>query len=394
MARPQDLFSFEAYTDVRKPLLQATTLPPHCYTSPDWYEREIERVWLKSWINVGRQEEIPNTGDFVRRDVVGEPLLMVRDKKGAVRVLSAICRHRGCLVAEGSGHTEAFICPYHGWTYTTEGQLIGVPGIEDFQDFDRADFGLIPVRSELWGGFVFVNFDPNAPPLMDSLGELAERFRRYRFEDMVVTRRLVNLVECNWKVWLENSREGYHVPVTHKETIKRYFPGATPTVRRSYEKPGFFEVTSVNHDMGFYVPRDHVLPDIDGLEEDERSLTHFVMYYPHLILNIPPSHLAFHQLLPEGPDRTTVVTWVCFPKTTVALPDFEASSRRYYEILECFVPEDKRSCELVQRGLRGRLARAGRFARKEKVCHGFANWLLDRVLGSDSVAELAAPRPS
>lgn len=371
----------DKYADVRKPVTQASTLPPYCYTDREWYDLEVERMWRHSWIVLGRVGEVPNRGDYRRVDIVGEPLIMVRGRDGQVRVMSAICRHRGCIIKQGHGNVSALACPYHGWTYNLAGDLIGVPGMAEAEDFRKQDFSLIPVRTEFWGGFVFVNFDATADPLMVSLGEIAQRFETYHFEDMEVTRKLTTRIQANWKLWLENSREGYHAPVVHAKTYRQYFEGRNSRGWEYAGKKGVYEILSGSNDDGLYLPRNPVFPMIETLSAYDKDTTHFALHYPHLLLNIPPSHLAFHQLFPEGPDATTVVTWFCFPKQTIARPDFEKEVQQYYEIVEAFVPEDKEISTLTQQGLHGHLSRAGRFSVHETPCHGFANWLLDRVVG-------------
>lgn len=378
------MFDPRAYRDVRLPIAQASTLPPWAYTSEEWYRREVEQVFLKEWIMVTRVEEVPNPGDYVRIDMFEEPMLVVRDNDNTVRVLSPACRHRGTEVASGRGNAARFTCPYHGWSYSLKGDLIGIPGMHGVEGFDKKEWGLRPIRSEIWGGFVFVNFDPNARPLLETMQTLPERFKSYRFEDMIVTQKWENRVEANWKIWLENSREGYHVEVVHAATYRRFYQNRGESNWRTNGVPGVYEVLSGTNDDGLYLPRNPPFPFVEGLSQEDRDSTHFVIFYPLLLLNIAPSHMAFHQLFPEGPNATTLVTWMCFPRSTVARPDFEKEVQRYYEIPEMFFPEDKTACASVQKGLRSRLAEPGRFSLEEKPCYEFANYLLDRVVGRPS----------
>jgi phenylpropionate dioxygenase-like ring-hydroxylating dioxygenase large terminal subunit len=211
------------------------------------------------------------------------------------------------------------------------------------------------------------------------MGDLAARFHSYRFEDMRVTRKWVNHISTNWKIWLENSREGYHGDVVHKETYRKYFPNRPKGEWRYAGSPGVYENLSGGNDDGLYLPRNPVFPLIEGLSAEDQATTHFAIFYPMLLLNIPPSHLAFHQLLPLGPGATTLVTWMCFPKSTVERPDFEREVGRYYDLVEMFLPEDQAVCESLQRGLQSRFAKAGRFAVEERPCYAFANYLLDRM---------------
>jgi phenylpropionate dioxygenase-like ring-hydroxylating dioxygenase large terminal subunit len=373
----------EQFAGVRQPLTRAWNLPPHCYVSQEWYEREVSQMWSRSWILLGRREEVPNPGDYVRVDFLDEPLIMIRGHDGEIRVFSAICRHRGCIVKEGCGNDKYISCPYHGWTYDLLGRLVAVPGMAEAEDFRKEDFGLRQIRSETWGGFVFINFDASAEPLMTSLSELARRFEQHRLEDMHVARKIVNRVEANWKLWLENSRDGYHANVVHAETYKKFYRGKSSVPQQYSGKEGVYEILSCGNDDGLYLPRDPVFPMVEGLSEADLQRTHFAVFYPHLLLNLPPSHMGFHQLFPHGPHATTVVTWICFPKRTLERADFDEAVKRYYEIVEDFIPEDKVIAEQTQRGLRGRLALPGRFSIHERPCHGFANWLLDRVEGGD-----------
>ena len=378
-----DLLSPRAYADVRKQVTEAATLPPHCYTGQDWYDAEVERMWRRSWLLAGRVEEVAKPGDYHCVDLLGEPLIMVRAEDGVVRVFSAVCRHRGCLVRTGDGNDKYLSCPYHGWTYGLTGELVSVPGMREARDFRKEDYSLAEVRSEIWGGFVFVTFDRGSPPLLSGFGELAERLKPYRFEDMVVTRKFVTTIEANWKLWLENSREGYHAPVVHAKSYQRFYQKGGSSEWRYSGRPGVWEMMSGPNSDGLYLPLKPTLPMIEGLSAEDLETTHFAIYYPHVLLQVPPSHMAFHQLFPRGPNATTIVTWLCFPKSTVALPDFDQKIGAYYEMLETFIPEDKAISEMTQRGLRSSLARAGRFSVHEQPCHSFSNWLLDRVLGAE-----------
>lgn len=374
-----DYLNPEAYADVRKPLTQASTLPPYCYTSEEWYDLEVERMWLRNWLFIGRIEEVPNPGDYHRVTIVGQPLLMVRGEDNKVRVLSAICRHKGCIVKEGSGNAKTLSCPYHGWTYDLAGRLVVTPGMDEAEGFDKGDFSLIPVATEVWGGFVFANLAAQTRPIMETLGGVAERFKSYRFEQMRVARKTVNRLEANWKLWLENSREGYHAPIVHAKSYRQFYKNRKSRGWINSGKPGVYEIVSSSNDDGLLVPRDPPFEFIDGLSEEDRDTTHFVLYYPHLLLNIAPSHLHFHQMFPEGPHATTLVSWFCFPKKALERPDFEREVPRYYQSSDLAMIEDKEICAMTQAGLRGSLSRPGRFATLEMPCHAFANWLLDHV---------------
>ncbi len=251
------------------------------------------------------------------------------------------------------------------------------------EGFDRSHWGLPSVRAETWGGFVFVNLDAGAPPLLASMADLPERFKAYRLEDMRVGRRWVRRLAANWKTWVENSRENYHTPIAHREALRRMGRPANSTLYRMWGVPDVYLVNSGWIGGGIQVPDEH-FPFLEGLGEEDRQHQHLLLFYPNFVLNLLPDHMAYHQLFPEGPEATTVVSTKCFPRSVMERPDFSARLAPYYEPAELFLPEDWALCEGVQRGLRAGLGRPGRYHPQEAPCHAFANWLIDRVVGRAS----------
>ena len=152
------------------------TLPARCYTDPEFFALDHERIFARTWQPVGRLEQLQRAGDFVATEAVGgEPIVLVRDGRGELRAYSNVCRHRAGSVAEGCGNRQTLQCSYHGWTYTLDGKLLGAPEFEGVENFDRACYGLPPVRVATLGPIVFVNLDPTAPPLESTLGEVVEQ---------------------------------------------------------------------------------------------------------------------------------------------------------------------------------------------------------------------------
>ena len=148
-----------------------TTLPGHDYRSPEVFELDRERVFFREWMYVARADEAPEAGDFVTVDVAGESIVVVRGKDEQLRGFYNVCRHRGSRIcdAETRGHAKGAIkCPYHAWTYSYDGELIGTPLVAK-DELDRSTLGLWPVRLEEWQGYVFVNLSDGAPSLRESL---------------------------------------------------------------------------------------------------------------------------------------------------------------------------------------------------------------------------------
>lgn len=381
------LFSPDHYALVRKPLHQAGPLPHWCYTDEDWFAHERETIFQKEWLCVGRAEQIPNTGDYFTIELVGQPLIVVRDEKGEVRVHSALCRHRGAIVAEGKGRCRAFICPYHSWTYALNGTLVGIPGsphpLIGVEDFKNADYGLTPIRSEIWAGFIFVTFNAEAPALDDWLGDLPAFLADYRLEDMVWTHRDEYEVECNWKVWLENAFENYHVATVHRDHYDPENPQNWTFERPSGPWEAMFSKRSVVAYSG--------LPMIEGLDENRQAGLYHIWVQPSLQIILTASYMKYRQYLPDGAGRVRLYENWTFPRTTVESPEFEQIvGPEYYHKYSQIIREDLGITPNVQKAMRSGGFRPGRFSLEEYVVHRIGNYVLDKVVGPDDPRSRAA----
>lgn len=382
-----NVFTPAAYTAVRKPLADASTLPPHVYSSPEWYDREVELIFKKNWLMAAREEDVPNPGDYVRVDFFNEPLIIIRGRDGVVRTLSASCRHRGAELVSGSGNCAALVCPYHGWTYSLAGQLLAAPLMNGVQHFKESECRLPSVRTELWGGFICINFDRDAPTLIESLGGLVERLKSYRMDEMRVVRKWTNKVKCNWKIWAENSREAYHLGTVHRPSLQRFRPNGYTLRPFSAEiVPKKYAINSGPLDLSFGIAEKPTIPFHESISEHDRNHAHYVLAYPHIIVNMQPDKMIYHQIFPEGPEQITIIYGVCFPRSTIERGDFATAVEGYYPAAEMGLREDIGICEAQQRGLRGQLAAPGRLSpQEEPTVHALAEYVLDCVLDDEPV---------
>jgi choline monooxygenase len=374
----QDLFDPALYDGVRRPLLDAEGLPPTCYTDPTFYRAELERVFYRGWHMIGRFDQIAEPGDYLTAAVGDVKLVAVRGRDGVARAFVNACRHRGTPLVAGSGSCAAFRCPYHSWTYALDGSLKGAAGMEQTHDFDMATLSLLPLRLEAWGGFLFVAVDPATPPLASWLGELPDRLAPYRFEDMIATRVYRYTVACNWKLWVENFMEGYHIATVHRSTISKQQVVNMP------EEPGggaFVSIYERHEGTRALLAGDLGFPPIESLSGDSATGSRFILIYPATMLAIAIDTAWSLVCDPLGPESTKVTVTSCFPRQRLERPDFAELAANYYKRLDITLPEDNEICALQQTGLRSPLCRAGRFSHKEKIVHVFDNWILDRVVG-------------
>lgn len=372
------LFRPETYADVRRPLLEASTLLPACYTSPAFYRREVQTIFMKVWNFIGRADRIPNAGDYFTIEFAGIPVIVMRGADGTVRAFANSCRHRGALLLEGEGNCRAVRCPYHSWVFDTEGKLIVAPQMDATRNFDPADWHLTPIRLENWAGFIFINFDASAAPLTAYLGDLPQKLASYRFEDMVCVRRKEYVLNCNWKIYVENAMEAYHIATVHRSTLSRQKgkPSEPQPANGQYcalfkEHKGSRALLS--GDTGF--------PEMDHLQDLAARGSWYPLIYPSTMFGCTYDCMWWLELHPMGPDKTKLIVGSSFPKAVTERPDFAEVVQRYYKRWDISIPEDNGISELQQRGLASPLARPGRLADAEPLVHTFANWVLDRVLG-------------
>lgn len=376
------MFDPALYEAVRRPLLQAETPPAWVYTSPAFYRREVERIFRREWQFIGRTEQLAKPGEYQAMEYAGVPIILVRGQDDAVRAFANTCRHRGSLLLdEGRGQCKAIVCPYHSWTYTLDGQLAGTPDMDRTEGFRAEDFPLLPIRLETWAGFMFINFDDAAPPLSEFLGDIDDKVGMYGLQDMVLTRRREYEIDCNWKLWVENAKESYHIATVHKRTIQRY---ASAKVAGYAVEPttGQYCVTFARHETSMALLHgDAGFPlneRLAGLREAAGTCAPLI--YPSTYLACTIDCAWYLEVHPLGPSRMRLVHGALFPRDRLARTDFESLAVNYYKRWDITTDEDIIASERQQKGLESPYARAGRFSHREPLVHAIDNWILDRVL--------------
>lgn len=187
------------------------------YTSEDFFEQEVECVWLKTWQYVCRQEEIPNPGDTTVFDIVGHSAIVVRQPDDSIRAFRNVCLHRGRKLVTQSGSKRSFVCPYHGFSWNTDGSFRKNPMKWDFPQINEKKFCLPEIRVESWGGFIFINFDWDAPSVASVAEPMPEHFAHWGIENCYKSAHVSKVVPANWKAVVEAFLESHHVLTTHPQ---------------------------------------------------------------------------------------------------------------------------------------------------------------------------------
>ncbi|MBI4444803.1 MAG: aromatic ring-hydroxylating dioxygenase subunit alpha [Acidobacteria bacterium] len=208
-----------------QPDLGTAPVPIEPYISKEYFERERDLLFRRVWLYAGRVEDVRKPGDFFVKEIAvcNASILIVRDESGKIRAFHNVCRHRcNQLVWESQGSARKFTCKFHGWTFNHQGELTGVPDQEQFFDFQKSDYGLVPVRVDTWKGFIFINLDSASDEtLRDYLGELLkEPIAQYPFEGEFDWWSWRVHLSCNWKVLLDAFSEAYHAPFVHSQTVR------------------------------------------------------------------------------------------------------------------------------------------------------------------------------
>jgi choline monooxygenase len=338
-----------------QPLATATALPAHFYSGETSAALDRHAIFARSWQLVARSAQVANPGDHVVCEIAGVPLLVVRGADGTLRALHNVCRHRAGPLALCNGHAAKRLrCHYHGWTYALDGQLLSAPEMDDAQDFDKSCVRLPEARVAEWRGLVFAALGDDAPPLDDLLDGVDARIGDRRIEDYAFHSRTSYDIACNWKTYIDNYLEGYHVPHIHPE-LNRVID------YRSY----VVETTRWNSFQ--HSPLDSG----DSLYGSGEALYWFV--WPNTLLNVLPDRLQTNRVVPTGPSRCRVEFDYFYP---AAMPNLAERHERDQAFSDLIQQQDVDMCELVQRGLESGSYVAGRLnPKREDGVHHFQELL-------------------
>lgn len=359
----------------------AQTLPPDVYTSPEIFELEREAIFMKEWLGVGRCERIPNPGDWFTVEILNEPIIVVRDKEGALQAMSAVCQHRGMQVCEGTGNSSTFKCPYHHWIFGQDGRLLGAPAMERTEGFDKADYGLPSLAVEEWQGFIFVNFDVDATALAPRMSRYEPYLTNYDLANAVCpgTFTLENL-PWNWKVMFENFNDGYHANRLH-QFVQDFCPSHLSEFPVPWEDNSgvIFRTAGYTHmDGGFNATHRVIMDVFPNLTDEERNRSTFALIPPLLCFGTAADQCFFFIIRPTGPETIDAEIGYIFHPSALEDPLFDAKLELSDAGVQVFVQQDQDATMKVQRGLRSRYAPQGRYSWQEESHVQFNRWLVQR----------------
>ena len=350
---------------------RSMSLRAAAYTEPEWFAADQQHILAKSWQWVCHVEKLRSPGAYVTVEIAGHPIIVLRDRDGALRAFYNVCKHRAHALLQGEGQTTRIMCPYHAWVYALDGRLVRAPETEHLDDFNTGDICLSSVQAEEFAGFVYVNLDPNAASLAEQSGDLETEIRHWApdIDALTFGHRLTYDIRSNWKNVVDNFLECYHCPTAHKD-----FCDLVDMETYKVTTHGIYSSHMADAGKGANTAYD---------VSNATVRTHAVWWlWPTTCLMRYPgrSSMIVLNIIPVGPDRT-LETYDFFLETPE--PDaMEQDAIRYLD--EVLQVEDIGLVESVQRGMETPAFDQGRIVndpsgsgKSEHAVHHFHGLVLD-----------------
>lgn len=358
---------------------QALTLPAGLYRSQDILELEISNIFNREWLCAGRADAIPASGDYLTFNIGVQPVVIIRQKDQSVRAFANVCRHRMMLLKDGLGTCaqNRLVCPYHGWTYATDGRLIGAPHMQDRPGFDKSSYRLHEIRCELWKGWIYVTLNNRASSVETRLRPLARLVEPYRMERYIQFVQQDHIWKTNWKLLTENFMEGYHLPVAHAATVGVEFSPAKVEFSESGSNP-YFTYQKFSKSENLIVGTAH--PDNTRLRGLQRITSIMPTIFPSHMMVLAPDHLWYLSLQPHGVDHVQIRFGASLaPEVHQAQPDVDDFIAELISFFDKVNEEDRYVVEGIMQGMQAGLSTPGPLCRLESEIQDFIRYLASRL---------------
>jgi Rieske 2Fe-2S family protein len=343
------------------------TMPGEYYVSDAILAEEREKIFAQAWVCVGRTARVAEPGQYFLSTIAGESIIVLRDRKGALRAFFNVCRHRGTRICreEAGRFGETIQCPYHAWTYRTDGQLLGAPHMQDVEGFDKQDFPLHAAAIEEWEGFLFVSIARHPQPFETAWRPMIGRLSRYGLRDLVVGHQVVYDVQANWKLAFQNYSECLHCPTIHPKlaTVLPYQSGANDLTEGPF-LGGYMELTPPNQSATMSGAPAGVLVS-PSLPEADRHRAFYYTLMPNMFLSLHPDYVNYYLVHPISPSRTRIESeWLFHPDT---IRDGSKNIRDAIEFWDLTNRQDWDIVEQSQLGIASRRYEPGPYSARESI---------------------------
>jgi Rieske 2Fe-2S family protein len=368
----------DSSTETAVPDRLEISLPREAYVDPAFFQREREAIFWDQWFCAGRADGLEQTGSFRVLDVAGESVIVVRAESGLYAHVN-LCRHRGSRLLCGDGVVRGAIrCPYHGWAYSLEGDVVATPFV-DASEVPEQSRRLHPVAVDCWGGFLFVHLTPanvrrDNATLAAQLGPIPQRIARYPLAELRTAQSIRYDVAANWKVVLENYNECYHCAGVHPELCR-----VVPAFKHRGGS-GLDWERGIPHRDGAWTFSESGTSSrtpFAGLSDDERVRHKGELIYPNFMLSLSADHVAAFFLWPVDAGRTVIACDFLFHPSEIAKPGFDPSDAvAFWNLVN---RQDWAICESVQAGMQSRKFTFGYYAPMEDASLDIRRYLASRL---------------
>jgi len=355
----------------------ARSAPPSIYHHPELLSLEVDKIFKKEWICVGRTEEIPKAGDYLTYEIIDQPVFVIRQKDKSIAAFANVCAHRCAKLLNGKGRSTRISCPYHSWTYALDGQLIGAPYMDRTEGFDKADYRLAPVRSEIWEGFIYVTLNDELAPVAERLKGLQEIVAQYRMADYEAVFEDEEIWDTNWKCLVENFMDAMHIHRVHKESFAKHGNSEDRTTCFAGDPHFTYHQIEGNPDSG----RGFAHESNTWLSEEYRSRILLLCLFPNHTIQLQPDLLWYLSIMPQGTSQVRIRWRVSIPREILDnSPDREKHIAGVKELLTQVNSEDRPTVEGVFQATASALAQAGPMSYLERNVYEFDIYLARQLL--------------
>jgi len=345
------------------------TLAREYYISPEIFAIETDRIFTRQWFCVGHASRIPNVGDYFLADAFGESIIVLRDQNKEIRAFYNVCRHRGthmCEEMEGR-FGKSIQCPYHAWTYSLDGKLIGASLMNNVEDFNKDDFPLYAVNLQVWEGFIFLNLARSPEPFEQVFAPLFNKFDGWNLPLLKSARRIVYDVKANWKFIFQNYNECYHCPPVHPQ-LARISPsdsGENDLIQGRFIG-GFMLIDGA--ESLTLSGKSCALP-VGNLKSEDHQRVYYYSISPNMLLSLHSDYVLFHTLWPQSPTQSIIHCEWLFHPDSFGRADFHPEDG--IEFWDMTNRQDWHVCELGQIGVSSRAYQSGPYSPLEALPAAF-----------------------
>jgi phenylpropionate dioxygenase-like ring-hydroxylating dioxygenase large terminal subunit len=344
-----DLRPFSSAAQVATP----TTLPPAAYSSRELFALEIQEIRSR-WLCLCRAEQLPRPGTFLSVDLCGARLLVTRDERGSLAVVSRSCRHRWMDVATGAGSAQALRCPYHGWTYGLDGQLLRAPLTDFASGSSREHLSLPRLRHVEWNGFIFATVNDSPNDFAAQVSELEHRLVDFNLSQFQTIASYTWDCPWDWKIMVENFLECYHHLGTHAATLGRDFPAASAWTDVGGESFSLVHAPRRKRAASRDVLQ---MPGSPTLSADQASELLVVAMYPSFVFSVTAGSLVWLRISPTAPGRILLTLHICLSPQAASSTDSAGMQEALVADVLRAHAEDSEVCAAVQQGAESPLSR-------------------------------------